>query len=130
MSLNLNEKFLRGFVASHELECLREHSKVAHNLLVSGKGAGNDFHGWVNLPENYDKEEFARIKVAAEKIKQNADILVVIGIGGSYLGARAAIEFLKSPYYNNKKKDTRLGVLFLFICFLRCCSWLPVRRRR
>ena len=106
MSLNLNEKFLSGFVAPHELECLRDQSKVAHNLLLSGKGAGNDFHGWVNLPENYDKEEFARIKLAAEKIKQNADILIVIGIGGSYLGARAAIEFVKSPLYNNLKKDT------------------------
>ena len=106
MSLNLNEKFLSGFVAPHELECLRDQSNVAHNLLLSGKGAGNDFHGWVNLPENYDKEEFARIKLAAEKIKQNADILVVIGIGGSYLGARAAIEFVKSPLYNNLKKDT------------------------
>ena len=106
MSLCLNEKFLNGFVAPHELECLRAQSKVAHELLISGKGAGNDFHGWVNLPENYDKEEFARIKKAAEKIKQTADILVVIGIGGSYLGARAAIEFVKSPLYNNLKKDT------------------------
>ena len=106
MSLKLNEKFLTGFVCAHELECLRDQAKVAHNLLLSGKGAGNDFHGWVNLPENYDKEEFARIKIAAEKIKQNADILIVIGIGGSYLGARAAIEFVKSPLYNNLKKDT------------------------
>ena len=106
MCLKLNEKFLTGFVGAHELECLRDQGKVAHNLLLSGKGAGNDFHGWVNLPENYDKEEFARIKIAAEKIKQNADILVVIGIGGSYLGARAAIEFVKSPLYNNLKKDT------------------------
>lgn len=106
MSLKINEKFLTGFVANHELECLRAQSKVAHNLLLSGNGAGNDFHGWVNLPENYDKEEFARIIKAAEKIKQKADILVVIGIGGSYLGARAAIEFVKSPLYNNLNKDT------------------------
>ncbi|MBR6676718.1 MAG: glucose-6-phosphate isomerase, partial [Clostridia bacterium] len=68
--------------------------------------AGNDFLGWVDLPVNYDKEEFARIKVAAEKIKKMCDVFVVIGIGGSYLGARAAIEFVKSPLYNNLKKDT------------------------
>ncbi len=106
MSVKLNEKFLNGFVSSHEVEYLKPFAKVAHDLLISGKGPGNDFHGWVKLPVDYDKEEFARIKVAAEKIKKNADILVVIGIGGSYLGARAAIEFVKSPLYNNLKKDT------------------------
>ena len=106
MSVVLNDKFLSGFVANHEIDNLVPQAKVAHDLLISGKGAGNDFHGWVKLPENYDKEEFARIKIAAEKIKKNSDILVVIGIGGSYLGARAAIEFVKSPLYNNLKKDT------------------------
>ncbi len=106
MSVVLNDKFLSGFVANHEIDNLVPQAKVAHNLLISGKGAGNDFHGWVKLPENYDKEEFTRIKIAAEKIKKNSDILVVIGIGGSYLGARAAIEFVKSPLYNNLKKDT------------------------
>ena len=106
MSVVLNDKFLSGFVANHEIDNLVPQAKVAHGLLISGKGAGNDFHGWVKLPENYDKEEFARIKIAAEKIKKNSDILVVIGIGGSYLGARAAIEFVKSPLYNNLKKDT------------------------
>ena len=106
MSVKLNERFLDGFVSAHEVEYFRPFAKVAHNLLLSGKGAGNDFHGWVNLPEDYDKDEFSRIKIAAEKIKQNSDILVVIGIGGSYLGARAAIEFVKSPLYNNLKKDT------------------------
>jgi glucose-6-phosphate isomerase len=69
-------------------------------------GAGNDFLGWYDLPENYDREEFQKIKLAANKIKENSDILIVIGIGGSYLGARAAIEFVKSPIYNNLKKDT------------------------
>ena len=106
MSVKLNDKFLKGFVSAHEVEYMKPHAKVAHELLVSGVGQGNDFHGWVDLPVNYDKEEFARIKVAAEKIKKNSDILVVIGIGGSYLGARAAIEFVKSPLYNNLKKDT------------------------
>ena len=64
------------------------------------------FIGWVTLPEDYDKEEFARIKAAAARIKEKCDVLIVIGIGGSYLGARAAIELLKSPFYNNLKKDT------------------------
>ena len=106
MSLKLNETFLSGFVSEQETEYLAPYAKVAHAQLVEGTGAGSDFHGWVRLPENYDKEEFARIKKAADKIKQNSDILVVIGIGGSYLGARAAIEFVKSPLYNNLKKDT------------------------
>ena len=75
-------------------------------LSIKKNGLGNDFLGWVNLPTDYDKEEFSRIKSAAEKIKANSDILIVIGIGGSYLGARAAIELLKSPLYNNIKKDT------------------------
>ena len=106
MSVKLNEKFLNGFVSEKEVEYIKPYAKAAHQQLISGEGAGNDFHGWVKLPVNYDKEEFARIKIAAEKIKQNSDILVVIGIGGSYLGARAAIEFVKSPIYNNLKKDT------------------------
>ena len=106
MSVKLNDKFLSGFISSSEIEYLKPFAKVAHQLLISGEGQGNDFHGWVKLPVEYDKKEFARIKVAAEKIKKNADILVVIGIGGSYLGARAAIEFVKSPLYNDLKKDT------------------------
>jgi len=106
VSIKLNEKFLEGFVGSHEIEYMKPFAEVAFNLLDSGKGQGNDFHGWYTLPVDYDKDEFARIKAAAEKIKKNSDILVVIGIGGSYLGARAAIEFVKSPLYNNLKKDT------------------------
>ena len=106
MSVKLNCKFSEGFVSNHEIEYMRPFAKVAHNMLMSGEGQGNDFIGWVDLPENYDKEEFARIKVAAEKIKKNADILIVIGIGGSYLGARAVIEFVNSPLYNNLKKET------------------------
>ena len=78
----------------------------AKETLVSKNGAGNDFLGWIDLPVDYDKDEFNRIKSAAEKIKSDSDVLLVIGIGGSYLGARAAIEFLKSPFYNNLKKDT------------------------
>ena len=104
--VKLNEKFLSDFVAPHEIEYMRPFASTAHDMLVNGTGAGNDFLGWVKLPVDYDKEEFARIKNAAEKIKKNSDILVVIGIGGSYLGARAAIEFCKSPLYNNLSKDT------------------------
>ena len=106
MFLTLNDKFTKKFISEHEVEYMRPFAKVAYELLKSGKGQGNDFHGWVDLPVNYDKEEFQRIKIAAEKINKQSDILVVIGIGGSYLGARAAIEFVKSPLYNNLKKDT------------------------
>ena len=106
MSLKLNDKFLNRFVKESEIEFMQPFADNAFELLTGGKGPGNDFLGWVNLPVDYDKEEFARIKVAAEKIKKSCDILVVIGIGGSYLGARAAIEFVKSPLYNNLKKDT------------------------
>ncbi len=106
MSVKLVTKYADKFVAPHELEAVKAQVSLAHNTLVSRSGLGNDFLGWVDLPVDYDKEEFARIKAAAERIKEKADILIVIGIGGSYLGARAAIELLRSPYYNNLKKDT------------------------
>ena len=92
------------FVQPHTLDKVA--CKAAIDTLVNGTGAGNDFTGWVNLPVDYDKEEFARIQKAAEKIKANSKALVVIGIGGSYLGARAVIELLKSPNYNALPKDT------------------------
>ena len=106
MSVKLNDKYLQGFIAAHEYENIQSAVSAAHRQIVDRSGAGNDFLGWIDLPENYDKEEFARIKVAAEKIKKSCDVFIVIGIGGSYLGARAAIEFLKSSNYNNLKKDT------------------------
>lgn len=106
MAVKLNTKYLDGMISDHELECVKSQITAAHNLIETRSGQGNDFLGWVDLPVDYDKEEFARIKSAAEKIKQKADILIVIGIGGSYLGARAAIELLRSPFYNNMKKDT------------------------
>ncbi len=106
MAVKLNTKYLEGMISDHELEGVKSQITAAHNLVETRSGLGNDFLGWVDLPVDYDKEEFARIKAAAEKIKQKADILIVIGIGGSYLGARAAIELLKSPFYNNMKKDT------------------------
>ena len=92
------------FVQPHTLD--KAACKNAIDTLLSGSGAGNDFIGWVNLPVDYDKEEFARIQKAAEKIKSNSKALVVIGIGGSYLGARAVIELLKSPNYNALPKGT------------------------
>lgn len=106
MSIKVIDTFLKGFVADEEIREMECKGAEAHKLLLEGKGAGNDFIGWVNLPIGYDKEEFARIKVAAEKIRKSCDVLIVIGIGGSYLGARAAIEFVKSPLYNSTNKDT------------------------
>ncbi len=106
MAIKLNDAFLRGFVKDYELGGMTGAVREAHNLLRNRNGAGSDFLGWVELPQTYDKEEFSRIKTAAEKIRQSCDILIVIGIGGSYLGARAAIEFCKSPLYNKLKKDT------------------------
>lgn len=106
MSLSLNTKYLKNFVSDNELSAAKEQAELAAKILSEKSGLGNDFLGWTDLPDNYDKEEFERIKLAAKKIQSNSDILIVIGIGGSYLGARAAVEFLKSPFYNNLKKDT------------------------
>lgn len=89
-----------GFFSEEEIAGLKAEVKTAHDMLHQKMGAGNDFVGWVDLPTNYDKEEFARIKKAAEKIRSNSDVLIVIGIGGSYLGAKAAIDFLRGPFYN------------------------------
>ncbi len=106
MSIKLNDKYVSSFVSAHEYTHIQAQVNTAAKMLRDQNGAGSDFLGWVNLPDNYDKEEFARIKLAAEKIQKSCDVLIVIGIGGSYLGARAVIEFLKSPLYNNLKKDT------------------------
>ena len=106
MAIRLNANYLASFVSEEEIANIRPQVALAHDLLTSRTGAGNDFLGWTTLPVDYDKEEFARIKVAAEKIKNTCDVFIAIGIGGSYLGARAVIEFLKSPKYNNMKKDT------------------------
>ena len=106
MGVKLNDRYYSKFIEKHELDAMVPQVEMADSLLRTGKGLGNDFLGWVNLPTDYDKEEFARIKSAAERIKKNSDILIVIGIGGSYLGARAAIEFIKSQNYNVLKKDT------------------------
>ena len=106
MSVKLNTKYLAKFVGEDELTGIKHQVEAAAEMLHNKTGLGSDFLGWLTLPTDYDKEEFARIQAAAKKIQSNSDILIVIGIGGSYLGARAAIEFLKSPFYNNLKKDT------------------------
>ncbi len=106
LALKLYDNYLKDFIADDEISAMQPEVTKAHELLHSGTGAGNDFIGWLDLPVNYDKDEFARIKAAAEKIKKTADVLIVIGIGGSYLGARAAIEFVKSQNYNLLCKDT------------------------
>lgn len=106
MSIKLDVKHLSDFIAEREYEAIAPQVKLAHESLHAGTGLGSDFLGWIDLPTAYNKEEFARIKAAAAKIKSDTDVFIVIGIGGSYLGARAAIEFLKSNNYNALKKDT------------------------
>ncbi|MBR4949757.1 MAG: glucose-6-phosphate isomerase [Clostridia bacterium] len=106
MSIKLNESYLKTFVNEKEINDIWGEVLAAQSVLNSREGKGNDFLGWIDLPDNYDKEEFSRIKKSADKIISDSDILIVIGIGGSYLGARAAIEFLNSPMYNNLTKKT------------------------
>lgn len=98
-----------GFVSQDEIDALAPYIKVAHDTIENKTGAGNDYLGWVDLPVDYDKDEFARIKAAAEKIRSDSDVLVVIGIGGSYLGARAAIEMLSHSFANAVSKELRNG---------------------
>ena len=107
MKLEFSYKFAKNFFDEKEITQLKPFVELANEVLVNEKGAGNDFLGWTTLPCDYDKEEFARIKKAAEKIKNNSEVLVVIGIGGSYLGAKAAIEFLSHSFYNNLPKEKR-----------------------
>ena len=102
----VNDKHIQAFIGEDEYQGIAAQVKSAHEALHSGTGLGNDFIGWLTLPTDYDKDEFDRIKKAAAKIQKDTDIFIVIGIGGSYLGARAAIEFLKSPNYNALAKDT------------------------
>ena len=106
MSFTLNTKYTADFVREDELNGMLPQVEAAHNQLHERCGLGNDYVGWLDLPACYDRDEFARIEKAAERIRSDSDILIVIGIGGSYLGARAAIEFIHSPLYNNKKKTT------------------------
>ena len=93
-----------AFISGEEINAMKDATELAAKALHDGTGLGNDFLGWVNLPNNYDKEEFQRIKVSADKIKSDSDVLVVVGIGGSYLGAKAAIDFVTGPFYNYTAK--------------------------
>lgn len=106
MSIKFNSKYSKNIVSQADVEAMAPKAVDAMNVLMNKTGEGNDFLGWIDLPTNYDKEEFARIKKAAEYIKANADVLIVIGIGGSYLGARAVIEAIKSTNYNLLNKET------------------------
>ncbi|MBO5420572.1 MAG: glucose-6-phosphate isomerase [Clostridia bacterium] len=104
MAVKLNSKYVASFLPENALEAISAEVLAAHEALNNSTGKGSDFLGWLTLPENYNKEEFAEIKKAAEKIRNDSEVLVVIGIGGSYLGARAAIEFIKSQNYNLLRK--------------------------
>ncbi|MEG2073693.1 MAG: glucose-6-phosphate isomerase [Angelakisella sp.] len=106
MAIGLNEKHLAQFVSTEEMQAMEPLVKAVAAELEQGTGLGNDFLGWLHLPTEYDKAEFSRIVSAAARIKANSEVLVVIGIGGSYLGARSAIDLLCSPFYNSRKKDT------------------------
>ena len=112
--LSLDIEKAMGFLGAHEIDCLKEQIGAAHEMLHQKSGAGIDFTGWVDLPVHYDKEEFERVKKCAEKIRNDSDLFIVVGIGGSYLGARAAIDMLTPTFYNLRgirdKKST--AVLF------------------
>lgn len=110
MSVKYNGKHLAKFIRPEEYDTIFPQVKLAHQQLESRSGAGNDFLGWLDLPVNYDKEEFARIKEAAKKIREDSDVLLVAGIGGSYLGARAVVEAVKGLYHN----DTEDGLKIYF----------------
>lgn len=102
------------FMEQNEIDNMAVFVEQAHNMLHNKTGVGNDFLGWVELPEKYDKDEFARIKKAADKIRSDSDVLIVIGIGGSYLGARAAIEMLQHSFYNALDADKRKSPAIFF----------------
>ncbi len=106
MPVKLETKYLYPFIKDEEYDQILPQVKTAHKILHLKKGPGSDYLGWLNLPSNYDKEEIEKINQTAQKIQDSSDIFIVIGIGGSYLGAKAAIEFLKSHNYNFLRKDT------------------------
>ncbi|MBO5930483.1 MAG: glucose-6-phosphate isomerase [Clostridia bacterium] len=113
-SITLDCSKAKGFFTEEELKNMQEKVCQAHKTLTEQTGAGNEFLGWLNLPFDYDKEEFARIKACAEKIKRDSELLVVIGIGGSYLGAKAAIDMLSNNFYNLLPDDARKTPQILF----------------
>lgn len=113
--LTFNYENAKGFLRDHEVSYAQSYIDVAHDLIHSQTGPGSDFLGWVTLPTDYDKAEFMRIKEASKKIQDNSDILLVIGIGGSYLGARAAIEMLTNSFYNHLDKSKRKTPRIYFV---------------
>lgn len=115
MHLKFDYSKALNFFSEQEVKNMTDYVKVAHNQIHNKTGQGNDFLGWLDLPTNYDKEEFSRIKLASEKIQKDSDVLVVIGIGGSYLGARAAIEMLNDSFYNFYDKENRKNPQIFFV---------------
>lgn len=113
MSMELKLTGLKGFVEDREIDLMNDMIQTANDMLLNHTGPGSDFHGWIDLPVAYDKDEFARIKKAAAKIQSNSDVLVVIGIGGSYLGTRAAIEFVRGQMYNSIREKGIPEVYFV-----------------
>lgn len=113
LSLDLSK--VQPYASLEELNKMEHLVKAAHDTVHNKSGAGNDFLGWLDLPENYDKEEFKRIQAAGEKIRENSDVLIVIGIGGSYLGARAAIEMLSHNFYNVLDKEARKAPQIFYV---------------
>jgi glucose-6-phosphate isomerase len=105
LSLDLSKTI--PYLGEHEISYFQPMVSTAHKMLHSKTGVGNEFTGWIDLPLNYDKSEFARIKKAAEKVRSNSEVLIVIGIGGSYLGSRAAIEMLSNSFYNSISSEKR-----------------------
>ena len=114
-SISLDLSKVAPYLDMSEIDYMEDMVKGAHDKLHNGTGAGSDFLGWVDLPVNYDKDEFARIKKAAEKIQSDSDVLVVIGIGGSYLGARAAIEMLTNNFHNSLDDDKRKAPKIFYV---------------
>lgn len=113
--LSLNLANVSSFLEEHEIEYLQPMVTEAHNMLHNKTGQGNNFLGWIDLPVNYNKEEFVRIKKAADKIRNDSDVLIVIGIGGSYLGSRAAIEMLSHTFNTNILKDKKKSPIIYFV---------------
>lgn len=105
--VTFDDSYLRKFVGAGEVSQMKAAAETAYDQLVNHTGVGSDFHGWIDLPVNYDREEFERIKKAAKRIQEDSEVLIVAGIGGSYLGARAAIEFLRHGFYNNIPRSMR-----------------------
>ncbi len=110
--MKLNLKYLDGFISKEEIENYKEVVKLNHDLLINKKGQGSDFLGWINLPTNYNKEEFENIKASAKKINDDSEVLIVIGIGGSYLGAKAVMNALNHSFYN-EISSTKTKIYFV-----------------